>query len=541
MGRESLLSKIKNILAALLCGAILGCAPAAIHSETAAPGAPQSDSPLQADRDVARTLISLLDERKLEKPSVSDFENTALREIITFTTPAGYRLKNRFLELGVALAQALSFSRDPQVRDRLVEAARWVHSPRVRSEALLALAALKDPQHAKFFREALLDRSVAIQFAAVEALQAWGLPEAGSLLLSQSNQNWSPLIRVSAAQAALRLGNQGGRTKLIEFLRDGNWLVRAMAARALGDLGRPEDADLLLSRLGPEQDNKFVLAEVCIAALKLTALRSGAPAARPPQQQPAAPGAPPRRRTPFELEPLVVTAPRLRLPSSQFVDVRIDNSLVLLLEKLATEPPPEQQVLDPVLEEVNNLLTPAGFNLKVRYSDLSFLLTEGLAGTRNFTLVQRLEDTARRNPNARVRAAALIALAYDKTRADTFIYRDALRDPQVVVRFAAVEALDVLGGPRTRSLLADAAQGDASRVVRVFAAQALRRSGDPVGREMLVQFTRESDWPLRAMAVHFLGELGETDDYHRILFQLNGETNNFVIAEGCLALMRLSP
>jgi hypothetical protein len=54
--------------------------------------------------------------------------------------------------------------------------------------------------------------------------------------------------------------------------------------------------------------------------------------------------------------------------------------------------------------------------MKVRYSDLSFLLTEGLACTDNFTLIQRLETIARQNPNTRVRAAALVALGYDRTR-----------------------------------------------------------------------------------------------------------------------------
>ncbi|MBI4396736.1 MAG: HEAT repeat domain-containing protein, partial [Elusimicrobia bacterium] len=403
-------------------------------------------------------------------------------------------------------------------------------------------AKLKNPDHFKFFREALLDSSVAIQFSAVEALQIWGRAEAMPLLLDAAGRSWSPLIRVYAAQSALRLGDNRGRDLLITYLRDQNWLLRALSARYLGELGQAQDADLLLSRIGPEQDNKYVLAEVCIAALKLTALRGPGPSpAVPvaPPQPPTAPGVP-KRREAFELEPLVVTAPRLRLQPAHYVDVRIDNDLVRLLEKMAGEPPPEEQVLDPVLNEVNKLVTPTGFALKTRYSDLSFLLVEGLAGARDFSLVQRLESIARGNPNARVKAAALVALAYDKNRQDLMIFQEALRDPSLVVRFGAVEALSLLGAPSVRPTLAITAQSDSSPALRVFSAQALRRAGDPYGRELLLRAIDDFDWVVRAMATYYLGELGEPEDYHKIAFKLNSETNDYVVSETCLALLRLA-
>lgn len=500
-----------------------------------------SDVPRNVDRDVAPVLVSLLDERKLQKPSPSDYQNTALKDLIALTTPAGYRLKNRFLALGVSLSQALPYSPDTQLRNRLLEAARWTSSPRVRSEALLSLAQLRDPGHLKYFREALLDSSVAVQFAAVEALQVWGYAEAVPLLIAAANQSPSPLIRVFAAQAALRLGDPQGREILIQFLRDTNWVKRALAARYLGDLGLPSDAELIISRIGPERENKFVVAELCIAGLKLSPKKPTtvlvqpvpAPATPPPPPKPKASSA-------FELEPLVVTAPRLRLAGAQFVDVRIDNDLVRLLEQMASEPLPDEFTVPPELSDINSLITPAGFNLKVRYSDIIFLLIDGLAGTRNFSLVQRLEDMSHNNPNPRVRAAALIALSFDKSRMDLTIYREALRDTNAVVRFAVVESLTNLGGVSVRTPLMDVVQMDASPTLRIFAAQALLRVGDRYGQEVLVRALDDPDYVIRAMAVLFLGELGTQDNYYRVAARLTNESNNFVLAETCLAMMRLA-
>ncbi|HRY28783.1 MAG TPA: HEAT repeat domain-containing protein [Elusimicrobiota bacterium] len=508
------------------------------------PTDPQSAVPepepafLTADRDAAPVLVNLLDERKLESPVGAEFSSTILKDIVRLTTPTGYRLKNRYLKLGVPLAQALYFAKDAQLQNRLLEAARWTSSPRARSEALVVLAKQRNPEHLKYFREALLDSNVAIQFAAIEALQVWAGEGASELLLSVANQNWSPVIRVYAAQAALRLGSSAGRDKLLEFLRERNWLMRAMAARYLGDMGRPEDGDLLLSRIGPEQDNKFVLAEVCIAALKLTGRRLPASMAPPPPPSPRAPLKPTRQ--PFELEPLVVTAPRLKL--MQHVDVRIDNDLVRLLEKMASEPIEVEKVVDPDVAQLSRIETPVGFSLAVRYNDLIFLLIEGLAGSRDLGLVRRLEEIARNNSNANVRAAALVALGYDRDRTDLAIFQAALRDAtNTSVRFAAVEALGQIGGSQVIGTLADVANSDRSRAVQIFAAQALRRSGDPYGREILLRALDDADPYARAMATYYLGEVGEPDDYNRVLFRMNNESNNFAVAEACLALYRLSP
>jgi HEAT repeat protein len=507
----------------------VGCGVVAAPLPPETKGPPPEEESLfsRADAFVAPVLVSLLDEHKLKRPSRDDLKETALNDIKRLNTPAGYRLRTRFQELGVVLAQGLALSQDDRLQRRLLEAARWTSSPYTRSEALVGLATLQNPSHLKYFREALLDQDPNIQFAAVDALRIWNRRETIPYLLDTAARSWSPLIRVYAAQVALRLGEPQGRENLLAMVRDNNSLVRAMAARYLGELGEPQDADRLLSRIHSEGDSPFVLAEICIGALKLLGKREPVPEV-PLETFPSRPA--PRRGEAFELEPLMVTAPRLKLPR-HLVDVRIDASLVQLLEKMVEEPPLERIIL----EELRNLKTPVGFALGIRYTDLSVLLIEGLAGTDNFSLIQHLETIARKNPSSSLRATALVALGYDSTRQDLFVFQEAIRDPKLFVRFGAVEGLAALGTSQTRSLLADVAQGDESRALRVFAAAALSQTGDHYGRQLLLQSLNDFDWPIRAMATYYLGQWGKPEDYYVIQSLLNREDNDFVRAEWCLA------
>lgn len=520
---------MKKPLSLLLAASLAACAPLA-------PARADARRLPASDKEAAPILLPMLDARRPVKPSSIEFQQTSLKDTVRLTTPRGYRLKTRFLEPRVPVIQALALTTDEQLRQRLVEAARWSATATARAEGLLGIAAEQNPAHLKYFKEAILDQDLNIQFAAVEALQMWGRPEAVAYLADAAQRAWSPIIQVYAAQALSRLGDPRGRQKLLEGLRAPGWLTRAMSARYLGDLGTGADADLLLSRIGPERDDRFVLAEVCVAALKLLAKKQPGRLApvRSPSSRPR-PAPPPKN--PFELEPLVVTAPRLQ---SNLVDVRIDNDLVRLLEDLAKEPPPEEQILNPEQEQLSRLSTPTGFALKVRYSDLSVLLTEGLAGTQNFTLVSRLENIARSNPSARVRGSALVALGYQPRRRELSIFQDALRDPNVIARFAAVEALAALDDDGARAVIAGAAQADASPTVQAFAAQCLTAAGDPYGRQLLYRFMDDRDWTLRAMAVYALGEWGEPEDYYTVLNRINGENQDAVRAEAALALLKLS-
>ncbi|MBK8575142.1 MAG: HEAT repeat domain-containing protein [Elusimicrobia bacterium] len=523
-----------NVLLSACAGPAVGAPPRLTPEEVRASMNQRAES-----ASVPR-LVTLVDDRRLKTFNLDESGKETLKEINKLVTPAGYRLKYRFREIGVPVAQALSLSRDRQLQIRLLEIARFQSGQRARSESLLVLAAQKNPEHVKILKEALLDRDVAVQFAAVEALEAWGLPEALPLLMNASERDWSPLVRVFSAKAILQMGMPQGRDQLIKFLTDPNWLMRAMAARYLGDLGKPEDVDLILGRIAAERDNNFVLAELCLAGLKLWNRRGPGlpkPGVSPPTR--SAPRTSAHVSSLFELEPLIVTAPRLRVSGAQLVPPQIDTELVGLLEKIAVEPPAEF-VIDPNMAELIKLVTPQGYGLYVRYTDIGFLLTEGLAGTTNLTLIYRLETIARSGRYTPARGAAYVALGFDTTRVDLSIFEYALRDPAIQVRFGAVEGLAAQTNPMVRGILAGVAQSDASPVVRLYAAQVLGLKGDVQGVDIVRRYLNDPDWAVRALSTYFLGQLGDDADFERMLINLERETEDHVVAENCLSVLRMS-
>ncbi|MBI4396467.1 MAG: hypothetical protein HY548_05190, partial [Elusimicrobia bacterium] len=134
---------MKRSFAGLFSFFLLGCGTMPVSSQS--DPAQTETQAIRANAEVAPRLINLLTRIDQRRRDPRDFQETALRDLVTLTTPAGYRVKNRYLEMGVPLAQALSFSQDEQLRQRLVEAARWTNNPRARSEALIGLAKLKNP------------------------------------------------------------------------------------------------------------------------------------------------------------------------------------------------------------------------------------------------------------------------------------------------------------------------------------------------------------------------------------------------------------
>jgi HEAT repeat protein len=132
------------------------------------------------------------------------------------------------------------------------------------------LASAQDKAHLDIFREALVHVDPAIRFAAMEALVLWGHPElARPLLFAATEKDYEPILGVYAAAGLARMDDKRGLQKLRGFLDHSNWLVKAMAGRYLGDQGTAKDYQLLVARIGREQNNDFVVAEFCIAALKL--------------------------------------------------------------------------------------------------------------------------------------------------------------------------------------------------------------------------------------------------------------------------------
>ncbi len=241
----------------------------------------------------------------------------------------------------------------------------------------------------------------------------------------------------------------------------------------------------------------------------------------------------------LQLEPLVITAPRVRA-QVDLIDPRINQHLKRLLEQRMDSRPDSITSLDASVGNLSKLTTMTGYNLKTRYTELGFLLTEGLAGTSDYGLQLELEKVVKFGKNVQIRAAALIALAYTKDMRHLSLIQSALIDPNVTMRFAAVEALLVLGNPVVQVQLGGAARADASLPVQVFAAAGLWRMGDGYGKEILLRFIQHPDWFIRAMSAHYLGELGGEYEYQKILREFQFEKDPVTQAEMAGALLKIS-
>ena len=525
---------------ALLALFLSACGAEIIRYPTPEPARPDDPSLTGT----TQTLIRLLEQQDRTQIDPEDYESTSLHELIRLGTPAGYRIKLRYLEFGMALVEALRVSRDEELQRRLVEMAQWARDPQVRAEAIITLASLSNPAHKKYFREAILDSKVGIRFAAVEALRAWNQPEALDLLRLAKDRDWSPFMQVFAAQALLSLGEKDAIDVLWRSLDHNSWVVRAMAARYLGDFAPAEDYDRLASALNRETRNDFVLAELSIAALKLISKKGDTVS-----YSPATPGWRQNEVVQYtlgeddvvELEPLVIVPPRLRIPRSLQIASKINTELLRLVRERLEEPLDPIQAQDPIREELASLVTPTGFALNVRYDQLSYLMVEALGGTNDPLLRSELLTLARDNRNPLVRATALISLAYSRDPTDLYLIQDALNDKSAIVRFGAMEAIDVGRFRDALPSLTSIVNEDPSPALQVFALQLLAKFGDPSGRHQLITRLSDPDWPARAMAYWYLSRYGREEDFTLVVSRLGIEDNPFVLAEITLAALRLAP
>lgn len=240
-----------------------------------------------------------------------------------------------------------------------------------------------------------------------------------------------------------------------------------------------------------------------------------------------------------ELEPLVITAPHVKIQQQDLPDPIINATLLRLLQQRADARPTPQDQLDASVGSLVNLTTPTGYKLKTRYTELGFLLTEGLAGVKDQQLTNELERVVRLGTNAQTRAAAMVALAYTKDTRYLSLFQGALVDPSVTVRFGAIEALIILGDQSTRFMISNAASSDLSPTLRIYAAGSMWKEGDINGREILLRYYQDNDWFLRALSTHYLGEYGGADEYIKLFQRLSLETDPTVKTELCAALLRL--
>lgn len=239
----------------------------------------------------------------------------------------------------------------------------------------------------------------------------------------------------------------------------------------------------------------------------------------------------------YLLEPIVIKAPRRKIPQARVIDPRIDALLLRLLQQRSELRP--EAVTAQNTEVFGELTTLTGHMMRLRYSELGFLLTEGLAGAQNFTIQNELEKVVRTAKNPQMRAAAMVSLAYTKDARFVGLFQQALLDPNLTVRLGALEALILCEAPAAQFAVSDAAHNDASFTVRVMAAAATWEKWNPSGRDILLTLAENADWYVRADAVYNIGRLGGGPDYRKLLDLLSREENPIVRAELTLALIRL--
>jgi len=502
----------------------------------ATPGGP---APIKTDAQITNALVGLVQDKNRFKVDLSQVQpGTPLGDILNLGSPTGYQLRTRYLSLGVPLSEALSRNADPVFRERLINMARWDSDGEIRSASLVALAWAHDAVHYDVFREALMHLDAAVRFGALEALLIWDHPEKALPLLSQvAERDQEPILRVYASGGLARLGDPAGLLRLRGFLDHYSWLVRAMAASYLGEYGAVEDYDLLVSRIGRETSNDFVVAEYCIAALKLYPKKhpQQAPASAPKPQ--AAPPTLPALPDSFQLEPLVVRVKRYKEEAA--LDPQINQHLLRLLQQRMDARPDTQAARDASVGNLAKLSTATGYKLKTRYTELGFLLTEGLAGVTDMQLASELEKAVRLASNVQTRAAAMVALAYTHDLRYLSLFQSASVDPSITVRFGALESLLTLSDPAVQFQVGNAARVDASVPLQVYGAAGMWRMGDIYGREILLRLGQNQDWLVRAMAIRYLGDLGGADEYIKILQWFTFESNSMVKAEMCSALLNL--
>ncbi len=261
----------------LAFAALSGCGEVAIRNDMpSAYGAPApGTSPLapgetKLDPAISNALIKLAEDRRSIRRDLTKIDGTPVADILTVGSPIGYTLRNRFLDVGIPLGEAFAKSTDPAFRAQLLELSRWDRDGESRAAALIALARTHELKYLQVFNEGLIHLDPAVRFGALEALVVFEHPrEAMPLLAAASERDTEPLLRVYASAGLARMGDTAGLFRLRGFLDNPSWVVKALAAKYLGELGTAEDYDTLRSRISSEIGNDFVVAEYCVSALKL--------------------------------------------------------------------------------------------------------------------------------------------------------------------------------------------------------------------------------------------------------------------------------
>ena len=147
MARPSLL--LLPVLAAALaaCGEVAVRTPGSPQSSDAFAGPDGLSAEKKLDPQITTTLVRLAEDRWKFKRDLSNSAGTPVGDLLLLGSPIGYNLRNRFLDLGLPLAEAFSANADPVFRQQLIEMARWDKDSESRASALIALAGSHDLAH----------------------------------------------------------------------------------------------------------------------------------------------------------------------------------------------------------------------------------------------------------------------------------------------------------------------------------------------------------------------------------------------------------
>ena len=128
------------------------------------------------------------------------------------------------------------------------------HDPLVRSNAVKALGAIRDPRAVEPLIKVLNDKEPLIQRQAAQALGRINDPRAVQpLIVVLGDKSRKSHVRMSAAQALGLLGDPSAVESLIVALSDDHWEVRSHAAEALGGIKDPQAVEPLIEALNDKE------------------------------------------------------------------------------------------------------------------------------------------------------------------------------------------------------------------------------------------------------------------------------------------------
>lgn len=530
---------LRGRIGAVLLSAVLLTQPGCF--EIISKPVPEGPPPIP---EVSNVLLELVNKQDTFEVSSGDYESTSLKYVNDLKTPIGLRIALRYRELSIPLVEALKLSRNRGMISRLFEVTKWSTKQRVRAEALVTLGSFSDPADVGYFVDAMADKDLGIRCAAIEALQAWGLPAANDLLKSMMNDPWSPVAQLLAARALCVLGDESGLPVILKMMEDRSWVIRAMAVRYAGDFAHPDDYTKTLAVFNSESRNDFVIAEAAIATLKLVSRKSkdmsyvaGSKKWNDSEDVKYWYGT----DSIVEVEPLIIQPPRLYVKGFEQVTQTLNTKLISLIKNRLDAKLSAEDDQDSNHYNLSKLVTPMGLALQTRYDNLTLIVAEGLGGSNDGLLRIELSNLADNSKSAFTRATACLALGFNRNDQDLPVILRALESSDPIVRFGGMEA--ILAGRFENAMpeIFNIATNDPIPAFKIFAIQILTKFNNPSARNFLLASLNEQDWPARAMAAWYLGRYGQEDDYTAVLSRIGAEQNPFVKAEMALAIERLAP